>query len=179
MITGFDRILIDVPDLQAASADYSVLLGEFQAAPGICLLPLANVAIELREAPIIENARIAGLSLVDDDLPDAAQGTPLPPPNRDLYLLRANEPCARLRGPATQLGISAVDHVVLQTASADGCIELFREGGLGMRLALDQDVPQWGGRMLFSRTGKLTLEVIHNREQPPESDFFANVPATA
>ena len=73
---------------------------------------------------------------------------------------------------ATSTGITAVDHIVLMTADADACIRLFGENGYGMRLALDQLVPEWGGRMLFFRCGKMTLEVIQKLEDPPEQDFF-------
>ena len=67
-------------------------------------------------------------------------------------------------------GIQSVDHVVLRTTDADDCIRLFGKD-LGMRLALDQSVPEWGGRMLFFRCGKLTLEVIQS-DDPPDRDAF-------
>ena len=72
----------------------------------------------------------------------------------------------------TATGICAVDHIVLMTRDSDACIRLFGENGFGMRLALDQLVPEWGGRMLFFRCGKMTLEVIHNLDDPPRQDFF-------
>ena len=65
----------------------------------------------------------------------------------------------------------SVDHVVLRTSDAEACIDLF-EGELGIRLALDKTVPEWGGRMLFFRHGKMTLEVIQHLQRPPEQDFF-------
>jgi len=64
-----------------------------------------------------------------------------------------------------------VDHLVLHTANADACIELFSVG-LGIRLALDKSAPQWGGRMLFFRVGKLTLEIIEPNENKPGLDRF-------
>jgi catechol 2,3-dioxygenase-like lactoylglutathione lyase family enzyme len=64
--------------------------------------------------------------------------------------------------PQASLTNIAVDHLVLRAVDADRCIALFN-GELGIRLALDQDVPEWGGRMLFFRAGKLTLEVIANQ----------------
>ncbi|MCZ6828095.1 MAG: hypothetical protein O7F73_00630 [Gammaproteobacteria bacterium] len=172
MITGFDRILIEVPDLDEALAQYSALLGSFQGTAGGALLPLANVAIELRATPIIATARIAGLVLIDDCVDDSDGPQLLPAPNRDLHLERVSAASQRLQGPATSLGISAVDHLVLQSRDADDCIRVFGEEGLGLRLALDQLVPEWGGRMLFFRTGKMTLEVIHNPKQPPAEDHF-------
>jgi catechol 2,3-dioxygenase-like lactoylglutathione lyase family enzyme len=172
VITGFDRILIDVPDLDQALADYSTLLGAFQGTEAGALLPLRNVGIELRAAPIIDRARIAGLVMVDSAT-DGTQGSRLvPAPNRGLHLERVGGSPLRLQGPATSLGITAVDHLVLRTADADDCIRVFGDEGLGMRLALDQLVPEWGGRMLFFRTGKMTLEIIHNHKQPPAQDYF-------
>jgi len=59
----------------------------------------------------------------------------------------------------------------LQSGDAEACIALFGDD-LGLRLALDQEVPEWGGRMLFFRHGKMTLEIIQNLKEPPARDFF-------
>ncbi len=67
----------------------------------------------------------------------------------------------RRQQPAAQCADLSVDHVVLRTGDAQACIELFA-GELGIRLALDKTAPAWGGRMLFFRAGKLTLEVIES-----------------
>ena len=67
MISAFDRILIEVADLDAAVADYEVLLGPCERLGDTARLPLHNVCIELRpngKGP----AHIQGLSLLDDDL---------------------------------------------------------------------------------------------------------------
>ncbi|MGH1371255.1 MAG: VOC family protein [Cellvibrionaceae bacterium] len=68
--------------------------------------------------------------------------------------------------------IQSVDHVVLYTNDADGCVQTFGEQGLGLRLALDKTVPEWGGRMLFFRQGKLTLEIIQPNERFDGDDYF-------
>jgi hypothetical protein len=65
----------------------------------------------------------------------------------------------------------AVDHLVLRTGDAAGCIDLFGHQ-LGIRLALDKTVPEWGGRMLFFRVGKLTLEVIEPSGGERAADHF-------
>ena len=66
--------------------------------------------------------------------------------------------------------IKSFDRIVICVpdlrVACDDYAALFN-GELGIRLALDQDVPQWGGRMLFFRTGKLTLEVIANQSADP------------
>lgn len=56
----------------------------------------------------------------------------------------------------------ALDHLVLTTNKSDVLINLY-EKELGIRLALDQFVEKWGGRMLFFRTGHATIEVIDNK----------------
>lgn len=167
MITAFDHIVIEVPDLQAATAQYSQLLGDFDNQQR---LQSGNVDIQLRESRGVPEARITGLCLLDTSL-ESNTLTPIDSGARQLDLARSHcrQPgyCER----PTANGIYAVDHLVLQSADADDCIRLFA-GELGMRLALDQDVPEWGGRMLFFRMGKMTLEILHNREQAPESDYF-------
>ena len=56
--------------------------------------------------------------------------------------------------------VSALDHIVLRARDSDAVRGLFGEGGLGMRLALERDVPAWGGRMMFFREGGATVEAI-------------------
>ncbi len=164
MIDGFTSITIAVPDLAAAVAEYDCLLGGLSSRPGGASVSLANVAIELVEEPALKAARIRGLTLWSED-----DTSPLPD---DLLGLELCVSVQRSLGSGpTRTGIAAVDHVVLRSGDADDCIRLFNEQ-LGMRLALDQAVPEWGGRMLFFRCGKLTLEVIQHLEEPVAADYF-------
>ncbi|MCH1567868.1 MAG: VOC family protein [Alphaproteobacteria bacterium] len=55
--------------------------------------------------------------------------------------------------------MSAVDHVVVQTKSADAAKKFYGDQ-LGIRLALEHDVPDWGGTQLFFRTNSMSVEVI-------------------
>ena len=55
--------------------------------------------------------------------------------------------------------ITRMDHVVLNSNDPDGLIDLYSKN-YGIRLALDQFVEQWGGRMLFFRTNHTTIEAI-------------------
>ena len=64
-----------------------------------------------------------------------------------------------------------VDHIVLRSNDGDACAALFADL-LGLRLALDQYKPEWGGRMLFFRSGKLTLEVIAPDDGLKAGDYF-------
>ncbi|MEH6608142.1 MAG: VOC family protein [Halioglobus sp.] len=163
-VTGFDRIIIGVPDLHEACAEYYSLLGiapsrytTSEAEPA-ALLPLANTTLHLLQRGG-SASRIDGLVFKNA----AAGGRPTPLVN-DLGLNLSEcdgseTALFRQEHPAAILSDIAVDHVVLRTNHADACIALFN-GELGIRLALDQEVPEWGGRMLFFRTGKLTLEVL-------------------
>ncbi|MEM0952636.1 MAG: VOC family protein [Pseudomonadota bacterium] len=159
MIDGFSQLQIDVPNVDAAVNEYSALLG--RTAPDGSQWSLANIALRLAPTTA-ETAKISRLSLWskdDTDLPEETLGLSLAVTSK------------RDVSSTTSEDIFAVDHLVLRTTSADDCIALFGDR-LGMRLALDQQVPEWGGRMLFFRCGKLTLEVIQSLDNPIEQDHF-------
>lgn len=65
--------------------------------------------------------------------------------------------------------ITAVDHIVVNTSDGDAAAAFYGET-LGIRLALRQDVPQWGGDMLFFRTSHMSIEVIASPDNDPEQD---------
>jgi catechol 2,3-dioxygenase-like lactoylglutathione lyase family enzyme len=167
MIDGFARIDIAVPDLANAVDEYHRLVGSLSVGAGdgdgTAALALANVGLRLVEDRAAESPTLAGLALW------SRSGTALPADCRGLPLsVTANR---SVSGEPTATGLRGVDHIVVRSGDADDCIRLFRDD-LGMRLALDQDVPEWGGRMLFFRCGKLTLEVIQHREQPAARDHL-------
>jgi catechol 2,3-dioxygenase-like lactoylglutathione lyase family enzyme len=174
MVDAFDRIVLGVPDLDRAVEQYRVLLGaaafRCEHRSGIAWLGLPNTVVELRETGS-EPAAIR--SLVMSDPGGGAEAEPVANPmGLDLWLCDGS--CtAQFRGrhPDAQVSALRVDHLVLRTASARDCIGLFSEQ-LGIRLALDRTVPEWGGRMLFFRTGKLTLEVIEPDAAPEGGDHF-------
>ena len=58
-----------------------------------------------------------------------------------------------------EAAVSGLDHVVVNTGDAEAARALYGEG-LGLRLALDKEFPQWGARMLFFRVGGVTVEVV-------------------
>ncbi|HEX4355677.1 MAG TPA: VOC family protein [Polyangiales bacterium] len=66
-------------------------------------------------------------------------------------------------------GVSALDHVVIDTADPDAAIALYRDA-LGLRLALDREVK--GTRMLFFRIGGMTVEVVDHPERGANDAFF-------
>ena len=159
MVESFSSICIATHDIGASTEEYRWLLGD----PSVSTLPLSNVAIEIKEDQDATSPRIDGLALFDPE------GTPLPADLRGLPITVVTE--RHENYAENETGICAVDHLVLRTADADDCIRLFGEQ-LGMRLALDQMVPEWGGRMLFFRHGKMTLEVIQHLDDPVEQDYF-------
>lgn len=175
MVNTFDRIVIAVPDLQAAIAEYQQLLGvpvPQRAAdePPAAWFILANTVIELVQSRV-DTALISGIVFGSQTSP-VGDVTVANSRNLDIRLCRGTSTSdLRAQRPDIEAGDFKVDHLVLHTSSADECIGLFGRQ-LGIRLALDQMVPQWGGRMLFFRAGKLTLEVIESARDKPAEDYF-------
>ena len=65
--------------------------------------------------------------------------------------------------------VHKLDHVVINTNDAEGFIRVY-EKDLGIRLALDQTVEKWGGRMLFFRLNQTTIEVIARPDEGISKD---------
>jgi len=98
---------------------------------------------------------------------------PLPPAQTRgvlLFAIEQRSPAALLPEASAvaepQSAVQALDHVVLQSRDAEATRRLYGDG-LGLRLALDREAPQWGSRLLFFRTGGATLEVVARLGQPP------------
>jgi catechol 2,3-dioxygenase-like lactoylglutathione lyase family enzyme len=68
---------------------------------------------------------------------------------------RPDQGSLRAAAPVPAPCAEALDHVVLRTADADAAVALYGTG-LGVRLALDKSFD--GARLLFFRTGRVTLE---------------------
>ena len=172
----FDRIIINVPDLGSAVTQYEQLLG-VASAPRVtgggaaaAWLGLPNVLIELVQCKL-ESAAIGALAFSSDSAgeKDEPINNPL---QLDLLLCNGRASANfRRQHPRCQSIDLSVDHLVLRTGNAQACIELFSDQ-MGIRLALDKTVPEWGGRMLFFRAGKLTLEVIESDREQAGSDYF-------
>jgi hypothetical protein len=159
MVHQFLEIRITVPDLDAAADEFGVIAQALDLPYARHGWNLTNTRLQLREG-VEGEPHINGLCL------SVGAGTPVPVDSRGLNLTVKT-------GEAVELSTTgvAVDHVVLQSGDAQDCIRLFRDQ-LGIRLALDQTVEEWGGRMLFFRAGKMTLEVIENARDKPTQDFF-------
>lgn len=86
------------------------------------------------------------------------------------------EPLEGMLEPAeVPLGhVHALDHLVINTPNPDRAMALYG-AKLGLRLALDRTAPEWGVRLIFFRTGGLTLEIAHRLGQSEDlsgSDAF-------
>tara|TARA_B100000963_G_C22494162_1_gene610669 strand:- start:150 stop:992 length:843 start_codon:yes stop_codon:yes gene_type:complete len=55
--------------------------------------------------------------------------------------------------------VTAVDHVVVKTKNAEAAKKFYGDQ-LGIRLALEQHVPDWGGTQLFFRANSMSVEVL-------------------
>jgi len=176
MARKFDRIMLAVPELSAASAQYQQLFGVPPFTPdtpdgeAAVWWGLPNTVIELVQFAI-DRPRLQGIVF------SAPEAAPLEQPlatslGLDIRLgdgqLTAD---FRREQPAAQCADLSVDHIVLRTDDAQACIDLFT-GELGIRLALDRIAPAWGGRMLFFRAGKLTLEVIEAEGDAKSGNSF-------
>ena len=74
--------------------------------------------------------------------------------------------------------ISAVDHVVVQTRDADAAKRFYGEQ-LGIRLALEQEVPQWGGTQLLFRASSMSIEVIASEKSEAMDNLWGLALKTA
>jgi len=65
--------------------------------------------------------------------------------------------------------VYALDHAVVRTPDPEAARALYGEG-LGLRLALDREFPQWGARLLFFRVGDVTVELASELGAEPTRD---------
>ena len=176
MAITFDRIVIAVPELDAAAEQYQQLfatppsMGKSLQGRSTARWGLPNTVIELVQSAVGQPC-VQGMVLKS---PEAGPQEQFVPNTMGLDVRicggHSTDDFRQLRAKAQYTGLS-VDHVVLRTSDAQACINLFSDE-LGVRLALDKTVPEWGGRMLFFRTGKLTLEVIESDKDDASDNFF-------
>lgn len=164
---AFDRIVIAVPELHTALDEYTALLGRAaeRVSADCAWFVLSNVTIELQVAQ--STVGIRGLVMRDSQ----AGASLAELPNALGLCVWQCDGAATARCRADSEPALSVDHLVLRTDNADACIRFFGDE-LGVRLALDKTVPQWGGRMLFFRAGKMTLEVIEEGKDDSGSGFW-------
>jgi catechol 2,3-dioxygenase-like lactoylglutathione lyase family enzyme len=225
MPTTIDHIIITVPDLAGATADYSKLLGRSPSWRGAhpdygtanTLFKLENTYIELLAVQgegmaadivranldkrgsslggivvgtdsandFIHHARDKGLAASDpmpghgvDEITGAVRHWHNifwdPAAARGVFSFCIEHDGASSLPEATPTGegpITAVDHVVVRTQSADAAKRFYGDQ-LDIRLALEQDVPDWGGTQLFFRASSMSIEVIASEKAPEEDDLW-------
>jgi len=142
-----DSVQIGIENLEEATSAYEVLLG----VPGVTLpsggrrFQLTRGAVELENgAPGIQS--IAFVAAADSALRAA--------PANAFNGIRVRVDDA---APMAPDGGAAIDHVVVQTAAPERAIALWRDR-FGVRLALDREFADRGLRLLFFRSGGITLE---------------------
>ncbi|MAZ45657.1 MAG: glyoxalase-like domain protein [Gammaproteobacteria bacterium] len=221
MFNKLDHLIIAVDDLDAATDDYTKVLGfppiwmgnHPQLGTENALFPVQNTYLELLSA----RGRGPGADMVQESLHDNGEGLcgmALRTDNLDAlktalaskdirmgkiangkgvsrdgvktrtwksaFFLGASTRGLRLlaiehltgtlgeiEANASQMG--RLDHVVINTNDPDGFVALYQDA-LGIRLSLDQTVEQWGGRMLFFRLNKTTIEVIGRGDSKETQD---------
>jgi predicted enzyme related to lactoylglutathione lyase len=67
--------------------------------------------------------------------------------------------------------VTAVDHVVVKTQSVEAAKRFYGEQ-IGIRLALEQDVPEWGGTQLFFRASSMSIEVVASNKSPAQDELW-------
>ena len=136
-----------------------------------------------RVRELMENGEaLASLAFATDDLDDVhrqAERRGLKPgePGTGIgsdFIRCDNEVCGGIRtfivkpkrtnsinhDPPPASSVSWLDHVVVNTPNPERALAHYG-ARLGLRLALDRTNPDWGSRLIFFRTGGLTIEILH------------------
>jgi catechol 2,3-dioxygenase-like lactoylglutathione lyase family enzyme len=145
-----DSVQIGAPDLDAAERAYTLLLGfpPTHQPEGVRRFQLRIGAVELIGGePGVQAIRFVHPANQPPILPESFHGI------RVLLSSATANPSA---APATN--VEAIDHVVVHSVDLDRAIALWRDQ-VGLRLALDRELPQRGVRLAFFRSGGITLEI--------------------
>jgi catechol 2,3-dioxygenase-like lactoylglutathione lyase family enzyme len=156
-----ESVQLGVPDVAAASAEYTVLLGlpPVELPDGVARFQLRRGAVDL--VPDAEGRRTITFVTEPKDPPLGRQkfhGLPV-----RVVPAAATEPVERVPAGA----VDSVDHVVVQTPDAERAIALWRDK-LGLRLAFDETFPKRRLRLLFFRSGGMTFEFATSDPPPPD-----------
>lgn len=155
-----DSVEIAVADLDEATAAYRLLLGVEPVARGrVRRFQLGRGAVEL----VAGTGALRAIRFTAED-PDAV----VAPPSFHGLQVHIDPPDAE-RPPAHSAPVLAIDHVVVETLDPEGAVALWRDG-LGLRLALDRVFAERGLRLLFFRSGGITLEYASPQPPPAERD---------
>lgn len=153
-----ESVQIAVPDVGAAAAAYGLLLDT----PGERLSDQA-VRFPLARGAVILEPGEGGLRAMRFvvDVPPAATAAEIF--HGIEVTIRAEAPPAPASPPAGN--VEAIDHVVVHSDDPERAIALWRDR-MGLRLALDRVFPDRGLRLLFFRSGGITLEYASAHPPP-------------
>ena len=164
-----EGVEIAVADVEADAAAYRVLLGvaPLTGRDGRRRFQLSRGAVEL--AP---GAGRHAIRFRTDP------GDP-PWPADDAFhgvCVRVADAAPPVDGDREADAVETIDHVVVRTPDADRAIRLWRDR-CGLRLALDRVFPERGVRLVFFRSGGITLEfaAAHPAETTDGPDAFHGV----
>lgn len=159
-----DGVQIGVGDLDGAADGYRRLLGlpPVTLPGGVRRFQLEFGAVELEAgSPGVHSMRFT----FDGEQPADWPESPADFHGLDVRLEPLRRSSVRAsRGPDRP---HAVDHLVIHSGDLDRAVALWRDR-LGLRLALDRTFPQRGLRMLFFRSGGMTLEFVSAIERSSE-----------
>jgi catechol 2,3-dioxygenase-like lactoylglutathione lyase family enzyme len=152
-------VRLAVDDLPAAEHAYRVLLGvEPQLRDGRPRFRLGRGRVELEAAASGRHA-----------VHFALEGAEQPPDGVSFHGLDVSFAPAVAphdESPPSPV-VEAIDHVVVRSADPDRAIVLWRDR-MGLRLALDRAFPERGLRLVFFRSGGMTLEIAAAEPPPAE-----------
>ena len=143
-----DSVQIGVRDLETGTGVYSLLLGTAPI-PGSARFQLAPGAIELAQS---DEEGIRSIRFVTDE----GEVAPTLPASIDGIAIRV-EPATPVPVAVVEAPVQAIDHVVVRSTDPERAVALWRDR-LGLRLALDRVFEDRGLRLLFFRSGGITLE---------------------
>jgi catechol 2,3-dioxygenase-like lactoylglutathione lyase family enzyme len=155
-----DSVRVAAPDPDAAVTAYRILLGiEPTPRAGAQRFQLGRGAVEIEAG----DGGLRALRFVADD-------PPIVPAVESFHGIAVTVDAPDADRPAAAPGpVLAIDHVVVHTPAPERAIVLWRDR-LGLRLALDRVFAERGLRLLFFRSGGITLEYASPHPTPGEHD---------
>lgn len=158
----FSSIRITVSDLAAATHAYACVLGVQPSAFD------EGERFQLRRGAVELTPGHPGLdSLRFDASSEEAAAWPSDPEAFHGLQVWVGRPFAAVPPPAVD-AVEAIDHVVIHSPDLDRARALWRDR-LGVRLALDREFPARGLRILFFRSGGVTLEFVGTLARPRDA----------
>ena len=184
MIHGLDHIVLAASSVDAAAADYRLLLGR---RPDGASFQLANVRLDLRDHEgadeglsalafavgdmakaqhLLQQRALPVVQTVADNksqalhiAPGATHGVAMSVLARDPGMGALSS--SPLDSVDQASAVASLDHVVIRSPNPERAIALYA-GRLGLSLRLDRTEPKWGARLVFFRCGDLIVEVAHD-----------------